>query len=150
MPLISLEHAQLAYGHVPLLDHAELKLDKGERVGLLGRNGAGKTSLLKVIVGLVSLDDGKVWRAPSLRIGYVPQEPPLDDAATVFDTVAGGLEALQGLLIEYHDILHRLAEPDQLNWLDLLPLGPQWIADKPLRGIRRLHPRDATRFAPPR
>ena len=112
MPLISLEHAQLAYGHVPLLDHAELKLDKGERVGLLGRNGTGKTSLLKVIVGLVSLDDGKVWRAPSLRIGYVPQEPPLDDAATVFDTVAGGLEALQGLLIEYHDILHRLAEAD--------------------------------------
>ena len=112
MPLISLEHAQLAYGHVPLLDHAELKLDKGERAGLLGRNGTGKTSLLKVIVGLVSLDDGKVWRAPSLRIGYVPQEPPLDDAATVFDTVAGGLEALQGLLIEYHDVLHRLAEPD--------------------------------------
>lgn len=112
MALIALESAQLAYGHVPLLDHAALKLDKGERVGLLGRNGAGKTTLLKVIVGLAPLDDGNVWRAPGLRIGYVPQEPPLDDAATVFDTVAGGLEVLRSLLIEYHDILHRLAAPD--------------------------------------
>jgi ABC transport system ATP-binding/permease protein len=112
MALISLENAQLAYGHVPLLDRAELKLDKGERVGLLGRNGTGKTSLLKVIVGSAPLDDGKVWRAPNLRIGYVPQEPPLDDTATVFDTVAGGLEGVQSLLIEYHDLLHRLAEPE--------------------------------------
>ncbi|MDQ3259845.1 MAG: ATP-binding cassette domain-containing protein, partial [Pseudomonadota bacterium] len=112
MALISLENAQLAYGHVPLLDHVGLNLDKGERVGLLGRNGAGKTSLLKVIVGLAPLDDGKVWRAPSLGIGYVPQEPLLDDAATVFDTVAGGLEGLQSVLIEYHEILHRLAQPD--------------------------------------
>ncbi len=61
---------------------------------------------------MAPLDDGKVWRAPSLRIGYVPQEPPLDDAATVFDTVAGGLEGVQSLLIEYHDVLHRLAAPD--------------------------------------
>ncbi len=110
MPLISLDNAQLAYGHVPLLDHAEFKLDKGERVGLLGRNGAGKTSLLKVIVGHVVLDDGIVWRAPGLRVGYVPQEPPLDDAATVFETVAGGLEGLQATLIEYHDVLHQLGE----------------------------------------
>ncbi len=112
MPLISLDNAQLAYGHVPLLDHAEFKLDKNERVGLLGRNGAGKTSLLKAIVGQVVLDDGIVWRAPGLRVGYVPQEPPLDDAATVFETVAGGLEGLQATLIEYHDVLHQLAELD--------------------------------------
>ena len=112
MPLISLDNALLAYGHVPLLDCAAFKLDKGERVGLLGRNGAGKTSLLKAIVGTVLLDDGVVWRAPGLRLGYVPQEPPLDDAATVFETVAGGLEGLQATLIEYHDVLHRLADPN--------------------------------------
>ena len=112
MALISLENAHLAYGHVPLLDHAEFKLDKGERVGLLGRNGTGKTSMLKVIAGLVPLDDGKVWRAPGLRIGYVPQEPMLDDAATVFNTVAGGFAALQSSLIEYHSLLHRFAEGD--------------------------------------
>lgn len=112
MPLISLDNAQLAYGHVPLLDRAEFKIDKGERVGLLGRNGAGKTSLLKAMVGTVMLDDGAVWRAPGLRLGYVPQEPPLDDAATVFETVAGGLEALQTTLIDYHAVLLQLAEPE--------------------------------------
>ncbi len=115
MPLISLDNAQLAYGHVPLLDHAEFKLDKGERVGLLGRNGAGKTSLLKVFVGSVVLDDGIVWRAPGLRLGYVPQEPPLDDSATVFETVASGLGGLQATLIEYHDVLHQLADPNHTS-----------------------------------
>jgi ABC transport system ATP-binding/permease protein len=112
MPLISLDNAQLAYGHVPLLDRAEFKIDKGERVGLLGRNGAGKTSLLKAIVGTVVLDDGMVWRAPGLRLGYVPQEPPLDDTATVFETVAGGLGELQATLVEYHAVLHELADPN--------------------------------------
>ncbi len=112
MPLISLDNAQLAYGHVPLLDHAEFKIDKGERVGLLGRNGAGKTSLLKAIVGTVMLDDGVVWRAPGLRLGYVPQEPPLDDTATVFETVAGGLGELQATLVDYHAVLHELADPN--------------------------------------
>ena len=112
MPLISLENAQLAYGHVSLLDRVELKLDKGERVGLLGRNGEGKTSLLKVIIGDVALDDGIVWRAPNLRIGYVPQEPPLDDAATVYETVASGLEELHDLLVEYHHTLHEMADPN--------------------------------------
>ena len=121
MPLISLDNGQLAYGHVPLLDRAEFKLDKGERVGLLGRNGAGKTSLLKVIVGTVALDDGSVWHAPGLRLGYVPQEPLLDDAATVFETVAGGLGTLQATLVEYHDVLHRLAEPNHdLAWQEKL------------------------------
>ena len=112
MPLISLDNAQLAYGHVPLLDRAEFKIDKGERVGLLGRNGAGKTSLLKAIVGTVVLDDGIVWRAPGLRLGYVPQEPPLDDTATVFETVAGGLGDLQATLVEYHAVLHEFADPN--------------------------------------
>ncbi len=112
MPLISLENAQLAYGHVPLLDRVELKIDKGERVGLLGRNGEGKTSLLKVIIGDVALDDGVIWRAPNLRIGYVPQEPSLDDAATVYETVAGGLEGLHDLLVEYHHILNEMADPN--------------------------------------
>ena len=115
MPLISLDNAQLAYGHVPLLDRAEFKIDKGERVGLLGRNGAGKTSLLKAIVGTVVLDDGIVWRAPGLRLGYVPQEPPLDDTATVFETVAGGLGDLQATLVEYHAVLHEFADPNHTS-----------------------------------
>ena len=74
MPHITLDQASLAFGHHPLLDHADFQLDPGERVGLIGRNGAGKSSLLKVIAGESKLDDGTLWRAPSVRIAYVPHD----------------------------------------------------------------------------
>ena len=82
MPLITLDQASLAFGHHPLLDHADLQLDAGERVGLIGRNGAGKSSMLKAIAGETKLDDGSIWRAPSVRIVYVPQEPTLGPIST--------------------------------------------------------------------
>ncbi|HYG13155.1 MAG TPA: ATP-binding cassette domain-containing protein, partial [Methylophilaceae bacterium] len=112
MPYITLDQASLAYGHYPLLDHASFQLDPGERVGLIGRNGAGKSSLLKVIAGEAKLDDGTVWRAPSVRIAYVPQEPVLDQAHSVFEAVAEGLGNLQKLLVDYHKVTHDMAEPD--------------------------------------
>jgi len=62
MPVITLDKLSLAYGHHPLLDQADLQLDLGERVGLIGRNGGGKSSLLKIIAGVASPDDGKIWR----------------------------------------------------------------------------------------
>ena len=111
MPLITLEQASLAYGLNPLLDHASFQLDPGERVGLIGRNGAGKSSLLKVIAGDSKLDDGTVWRAPSVRITYVPQEPALDPSHTVFEAVAEGLGDLQQVLVDYHSVTHQMAEP---------------------------------------
>ncbi|HEU4708046.1 MAG TPA: ATP-binding cassette domain-containing protein [Methylophilaceae bacterium] len=111
MPLITLDQASLAFGHYPLLDHANLQLDAGERIGLIGRNGAGKSSLLKVIAGEMKLDDGSIWRAPSVRIVYVPQEPQLDPSHTVFEAVAEGLGALQKILVDYHAVTHRMAEP---------------------------------------
>jgi len=95
MPYITLDKASLAFGHVALLDHVEFQLDEGERVGLIGRNGGGKSSLLKVLAGLAHLDDGTLWRQPSARIAYVSQEPVLDAEATVFDEVARGLGELQ-------------------------------------------------------
>jgi len=91
MPLIQLDKVSLAYGHVPLLDQASLVLEPGERVGLIGRNGTGKSSLLKVIAAQTLPDDGKVWRAPNLAVAYVPQEPVLDPSHTVFEAVAEGL-----------------------------------------------------------
>ncbi len=112
MPLITLENASLAYGHHPLLDHASFQLDPGERVGLIGRNGAGKSSMLKVIASESKLDDGTLWRAPSVRIVYVPQEPVLDPAHTIFEAVAEGLGAMQQVLVDYHAVTHQMSEPD--------------------------------------
>ncbi|HEV7575103.1 MAG TPA: ATP-binding cassette domain-containing protein [Caldimonas sp.] len=91
MAVLSLSNAHLAYGHVALLDGAALALEAGERIGLIGRNGTGKSSLLKVIAGLEKLDDGLLQQTQGLRIRYVPQEPQFDDAGTVFDAVGEGV-----------------------------------------------------------
>jgi ATP-binding cassette subfamily F protein uup len=112
MPYITLDKAALAYGHVPLLDHVNFQMDEGERVGLIGRNGGGKSSMLKVLAGQAVLDDGLVWRAPGVRICYVSQEPELNVEATVFDEVARGLGELQQIITDYHHLSHQLAEPD--------------------------------------
>jgi ABC transport system ATP-binding/permease protein len=108
MPLVTLDGAVLAFGDAPLLDHAELVLEAGERVALIGRNGSGKTSLLHVIAGSRLLDSGRLWRAPGLRIGLVPQEPLLDPAHTVFEAVASGLGDIQAALLEYHRLAREL------------------------------------------
>ena len=112
MPLITLDNASLAYGHYPLLDKASFQLDPGERVGLIGRNGAGKSSLLKVIAGESKLDDGTAWRAPSSRIVYVPQEPVLNPQHTIYQAVAEGLGDMQQLLVDYHAITHNMSLPN--------------------------------------
>lgn len=111
MPYITLDNASLAYGHHALLDHAAFQLDAGERVGLIGRNGAGKSSLLKVIAGTSKLDDGTVWRDPGARIVYVPQEPELNATHTVFQAVAEGLGKLQQTLVDYHQVTHDMGQP---------------------------------------
>lgn len=112
MPYITLDNASLAFGHHALLDHAAFQLDAGERVGLIGRNGAGKSSLLKAIAGTIKLDDGVVWRAPNARVVYVPQEPELDATHTVFEAVAEGLGGLQQIIIDYHQVTHDMGLAD--------------------------------------
>ncbi|MGQ2965671.1 ATP-binding cassette domain-containing protein [Methylophilus sp.] len=112
MPHITLDNASLAFGHHALLAQASFQLDPGERVGLIGRNGAGKSSLLKAIAGTIKLDEGTVWRAPSVRVVYVPQEPELDDTHTVFEAVAEGLGSLQQTIIDYHQVTHDMGMPD--------------------------------------
>ena len=109
MPLVTLEHVSLAFGDAALLDRAELVLDAYERVALIGRNGSGKTSLMKVIAGELVPDEGNVLRAPHARLALVPQEPRLDDQHTIFESVAGGLGALQALVIAYHQASHDAA-----------------------------------------
>jgi ATP-binding cassette subfamily F protein uup len=101
MALLSLSNAHLAYGHVPLLDGADLSLEAGERLALIGRNGAGKSSLLKVLVGLEKLDDGLLQQQGGLRRVYVAQEPQFAAEATVFDAVADGVAEARALRARY-------------------------------------------------
>jgi ABC transport system ATP-binding/permease protein len=110
MSLYSISDAQLAFGHVALLDHADFSLEAGERVGLIGRNGAGKSSLLKIVAGLAAPDDGLVTRQNELSTVYVPQEPEFDLDASVFDVVASGLTETRALLDEYDAVAHQLAD----------------------------------------
>ncbi len=97
MALLTLADAQLAYGHHALLDHAELALQGGERVALIGRNGEGKSSLLKVLAGLEPLDDGVLQASTGLRRAYVAQEPAFAGGASVFDAVAEGVAEARAL-----------------------------------------------------
>jgi ATP-binding cassette subfamily F protein uup len=101
MAVISISSAQLAFGHVALLDHAEFSLETQERVGLIGRNGTGKSSLLKVISGTFKLDDGLLVMQQGIKIAYVEQEPTFDPSTSVFDAVASGMGEMQAMLAEY-------------------------------------------------
>jgi ATP-binding cassette subfamily F protein uup len=97
MALLTLLDAHLAYGHVPLLDGAALSIDDGERIALIGRNGAGKSSLLKILAGQERVDDGLLQVQQGCSRVYVPQEPMFDDAASVFDVVAEGVAEARAL-----------------------------------------------------
>jgi ATP-binding cassette subfamily F protein uup len=98
MPLLTLLEGQLAYGDLPLLDRAAFSMESGERIGLIGRNGTGKSSLLCVIAGAAALDDGELRRSESLRISFVEQEPKLPHAPTL----RAGL-LLRGHIPSIHD-----------------------------------------------
>ncbi|WP_077003213.1 ABC-F family ATP-binding cassette domain-containing protein [Variovorax sp. KK3] len=101
MALITFLDAQLAFGHVPLLDHADFSLMEAERIGLIGRNGAGKSSLLKILGGLEKPDDGTLQLQQSLRVAYVAQDPQLDMNADVFTAASAGLSEAVALRDQY-------------------------------------------------
>ena len=118
MSVISLSNAQLAFGHVALLDHADFSLEAGERIGLIGRNGTGKSSLLKVIAGLAKLDDGLLSFQQGLRIAYVAQEPEFNPQASVFDTVAAGVSNALELIAQYEQLTSQLGTDDDSGLLE--------------------------------
>ena len=118
MSVISISNAQLAFGHVALLDHTEFSLEAGERIGLIGRNGTGKSSLLKVIAGLAKLDDGLLSFQQGLRIAYVAQEPEFNPQASVFDTVAAGVSNALELIAQYDQLTSELGTDDDSALLE--------------------------------
>jgi ATP-binding cassette subfamily F protein uup len=101
MALITFLNAQLAFGHVALLDHTDFALETSERVGLIGRNGTGKSSFLKILAGLEKADDGTLQLQQSLRLAYVAQEPILDQDATVFVAASAGIAGVIALIDQY-------------------------------------------------
>ena len=125
MALLSLSNAHLAYGHVALLDATGFSIDAGERLGLIGRNGAGKSSMLKVIAGQEKLDDGLLQMTQGLRICYVPQEPAFEPGHTVFEAVAEGVAEARAVRQAYEEhadgvdldaLQTRIEALDAWNW----------------------------------
>jgi ATP-binding cassette subfamily F protein uup len=117
MPLVSLDRLSIAYGHLPLLDEVALQIEPRERVSVIGRNGTGKSTLLKILSGEIPPDEGTVWRQPSLRVARLEQDVPLSANRSVFDVVAEGhthhLEEDEAWLKEHHVdlVLSRLDLP---------------------------------------
>jgi ATP-binding cassette subfamily F protein uup len=117
MPLAALDRVTLAFGHIPLLDQVSFQIDAGERVAVIGRNGTGKSSLLKIFSGDLAPDSGSVWRQPAVRIARLEQDVPLSADRSVFDVVAEGhthhLQADEEWLRDHHVdlILSRLQLP---------------------------------------
>ncbi|WP_428503039.1 ATP-binding cassette domain-containing protein [Roseateles sp.] len=113
MAVLSISNAHLAYGHVALLDGASFSLETGERVGLIGRNGTGKSSLLKVLAQIEKLDDGLLQLQQGLTSVYVPQEPVMNAESSIFDTVSEGVAEAKALRARYeiHD------PEDDLEWV---------------------------------
>jgi len=125
MAVFSLSNAHLAFGHVALLDNAAFSLDAGERLGLIGRNGAGKSSMLKIIAGLEKLDDGLLQMTQGVRICYVPQEPQFDPGHSVFDAVSEGVAEARAVRQAYEEhadgvdldaLQTRIEALDAWNW----------------------------------
>jgi len=114
MLLFRLNNLSLAYGDNPLLDGVSLTIHKGERIGILGHNGAGKSTFMKVLAGQIAADGGELWRAEGIRVAYLEQALPAQDDQTIYDYIAGGIEGLGDVLKRYHALTH----DDNADWTD--------------------------------
>ncbi|VEB43207.1 Uncharacterized ABC transporter ATP-binding protein YjjK [Chromobacterium violaceum] len=111
------------------LGQCRLRPGTGEAVGLIGRNGAGKSSLLKGIAGAVQLDDGRINTKGDVKVAYVPQEPEFNPEHTVFEAVAEGLGELKALLTDYHKVTQQLTRPTPTTnrrWRGWKPSSTSW------------------------
>ena len=135
MALLTFLNAQLAFGHVPLLDHTDFSLETGERVGLIGRNGSGKSSLLKILAGIEKAAEGTLQLQQNLRLAYVAQEPVLDPNATVFVAASAGIAGVIALIDQYSQGIGNL---DQLQSAIEAQDGWNW-EQRVTETLHRLH-----------
>ncbi len=119
MPLLQLSNVSMAYGTHALLDHANFQLDAGEKVGLLGRNGEGKSTLMKIIAGSIDADDGDIWRQSELKLAWLEQAPELVGDMTIYDAVADGLGDLGHWISRYHSLSMTLDANDEKALIEL-------------------------------
>ena len=125
MPLLRLDKVSLHFGTQVLLDEVDLVISRGEKLGLLGRNGTGKTTLLKVLAGELSPDSGERWLRPGVKLARLEQTLPEGDELTVFEVVAAGLSRAGELVAEYHRLVHDTTNTD----LDTLARVQQQLED---------------------
>ncbi|MBE0435951.1 MAG: ATP-binding cassette domain-containing protein [Methylomicrobium sp.] len=119
MPLIRLTNVSIAYGTHALLNNADFQLDPGERVGLLGRNGEGKSTLMKIIAGNIQPDHGEIWLQPELKLAWLEQAPELVGESTIYDAVAAGLGELGQWITRYHALSTQLDNADDKTLQEL-------------------------------
>ncbi|MEY4764547.1 MAG: hypothetical protein RI907_1220 [Pseudomonadota bacterium] len=153
MAVLTLSQACLAFGHVPLLDHTDFALEPGERIGLIGRNGTGKSSLLKIMAGLEKMDDGTLHWQSGLAVSYVHQEPSFEAGASVFDAVSEGLGEIRSLRARFEAhadgddldaLMTQIEARDGWNWeqrvdetLQRLRLSAEQPVDKLSGGLKK-------------
>ena len=135
MAFITLQAAQLAFGDVPLLDRTSLAIEASERIGLIGRNGTGKSSLLKILAGKEQLDDGVIQFQQNLNIAYVAQEPQLQADMTIFEAVSEGLAGLKATIEQY---VTGVGDLDTLQNIIELQDGWNW-EQRVIETMHRLH-----------
>ncbi len=109
MALIGMHDVSVGFGGPPLLEHMHLQIEAGERICLIGRNGVGKSTLMKLFLGEIQPQSGDLTKSPSLKVAKLAQTVPSESAGTVFDQVSVGLGAAGGLVAKYHELSHRLA-----------------------------------------
>src|SRR5882672_3348651 len=122
MALISLQEISVAFGGPLIFDHLSLQLEMGERVALLGRNGVGKTTLMKVMAGQVEIDGGEIVYQKGTQVTHLPQEVPNNIKGLVFDIVLEGLGKRAKTLADYHHVVHELHTDHSLELLQQLHL----------------------------
>jgi ATP-binding cassette subfamily F protein uup len=126
MSLLQLQDIQLAYGDLPLLDHANLVIERGERLCLVGRNGSGKSTLLKVIAGEVIAEDGKIERGTT-RISRLKQEIPRETHGTIYDIAAEGVGEIGARIADYHHLSLQIADSPSEALLERMAAVQQQI-----------------------